>query len=70
VRSGLYKLSDVVENAHYLGIDNERLADAAERDPGIAEFCRFYIERRAQEMAAAGMMRVNVRSWRMISRRG
>jgi superfamily II DNA or RNA helicase len=54
VRSGLYKLTDVIENAHDLGIDTERLADAAERDPGIAEFRRFYIERRAQEMAAAG----------------
>ena len=54
VRSGLYKLTDVIENARYLGIDTERLADAAGRDPGIAEFCRFYIERRAQEMAAAG----------------
>ncbi len=54
VRSGLYKLTDVIENAHHLGIDTERLADAAGRDPGIAEFCRFYIERRAQEMAAAG----------------
>jgi superfamily II DNA or RNA helicase len=53
VRSGLYKLTDVIENAQYLGIDTERLADAAGRDPGITEFCRFYIERRAQEMAAA-----------------
>jgi hypothetical protein len=54
VRSGLYKLTDVIENARYLGIDTERLADAAARDPGISEFCRFYIERRAQEMGAAG----------------
>jgi hypothetical protein len=54
VRSGLYKLSDVIENAQHLGIDTDRLVDAAGRDPGIAEFCRFYIERRAQEMAAAG----------------
>ena len=54
VRSGLYKLTDVIENAHHLGIDTERLTDAASRDPGIAEFCRFYMERRAQEMAAAG----------------
>jgi superfamily II DNA or RNA helicase len=54
IRSGLYKLTDAIENAHYLGIDTERLADAARRDPGIAEFSRFYIERRAQEMAAAG----------------
>jgi hypothetical protein len=54
VRSGLYKLPDVIENAHHIGIDTERVADAARRDPGIAEFCRFYIERRAQEIAAAG----------------
>jgi superfamily II DNA or RNA helicase len=54
VRSGLYKLTDVIENAQYLGIDTARLADAAGRDPAIAEFCRFYVERRAQEMAAAG----------------
>ncbi|HLK81646.1 MAG TPA: SNF2-related protein [Xanthobacteraceae bacterium] len=54
VRSGLYKLTDVIENAQHLGIDTERLADAATRDPGIAEFCRFYIERRAHEVKAAG----------------
>src|SRR5262249_52013818 len=42
------------ENAHFLGIDTERLADAAQRDSGVAEFCRFYIERRAQEIEAAG----------------
>jgi hypothetical protein len=33
--------------------NTERLADAAERDPAIAEFCRFYLERRAQEVQAA-----------------
>ena len=54
VRSGLYKLPDIIENAQHLGIDTERLVDAAGRDPGIAEFCRFYIERRVQEVAAAG----------------
>jgi superfamily II DNA or RNA helicase len=54
VRSGLYKLPDIIENAQHLGIDTDRLIDAAGRDPGIAEFCRFYIERRVQEVAAAG----------------
>jgi superfamily II DNA or RNA helicase len=54
VRSGLYKLKDVIDSAQYLGIDTERVADAAQGDPGIAEFCRFYIERRAQEIEAAG----------------
>jgi superfamily II DNA or RNA helicase len=53
VRSGLYKLTDVIENAQHLGVDTERLADAASRDFGISEFCRFYIERRSQEMKAA-----------------
>ena len=57
VRSGLYKLTDVIENAKYLGIDTERLADVASRDPGIAEFRRFYIERRAQEISPRAMMR-------------
>jgi len=54
VRSGLYKLTDTIENAQHLGIDTKRLADAAGRDQGIGEFCRFYVERRVQEMAAAG----------------
>lgn len=54
VRSGLYKLRDVMDNAHELGIERERLADFAGRDPGISEFCRFYIERRAEEIVAAG----------------
>jgi superfamily II DNA or RNA helicase len=54
IRSGLYKLADVIEHAQHLGIDTDRLADAAGRDPGIAEFCRFYIERRVQEITAAG----------------
>ena len=54
IRSGLYELADLIENAQHLGIDTDRLADAAGRDPGIAEFCRFYIERRVQEMTAAG----------------
>ena len=54
VRSGLYKLTDTIENAQHLGIDTERLADAASRDQGIGEFCRFYLERRVEEIAAAG----------------
>jgi superfamily II DNA or RNA helicase len=32
VRSGLYKLTEVIENAHHLGIDTDRLSDAAGRD--------------------------------------
>jgi superfamily II DNA or RNA helicase len=54
VRSGIYKLTPVIENASYVGVDSDLLADAAQRDPAIAEFCRFYMERRAQEVQAAG----------------
>ncbi len=53
VRSDLYKLAEVLENAKHVGIDTERLADAAACDPGITEFYRFYVERRAQEVKAA-----------------
>ena len=40
--------------SHRLGIDIDRLADAAKLDEAISEFSRFYLERRAQEMQAAG----------------
>ena len=36
------------------GIDPEELVLTAKRDEAIAEFCRFYLERRAQEVQAAG----------------
>lgn len=37
-----------------LGLDAREVVTAAARDPAIAEFSRFYLERRAQEVAAAG----------------
>jgi superfamily II DNA or RNA helicase len=36
-----------------LSLPRERLIDAVEHDRAIAEFCRFYLERRAAEMSAA-----------------
>jgi hypothetical protein len=36
-----------------VGINTEQLVRVAELDPGIGEFCRFYLERRAQEVASA-----------------
>ena len=36
------------------GIDIAKLSEAGERDEAIAEFCRFYEERREEEMEAAG----------------
>ncbi len=52
-RSGLGPLSQTIENPNALGINIDRLADAAKLDGAISEFSRFYLERRAQEMQAA-----------------
>ena len=53
-RSGLGPLSHTIENPSVIGINVDRLADAAKLDEAISEFSRFYLERRAQEMHAAG----------------
>ena len=53
-RSGLDPLPHIIEDPSAIGIDADRLADAAKRDAAISEFCRFYLERRAQEIQAAG----------------
>jgi len=53
-RSGLGHLSHTIENPSVLGINIDRLAEAAKLDGAISEFSRFYLERRAQEMQAAG----------------
>jgi superfamily II DNA or RNA helicase len=37
-----------------VGGNLERIVSEVRRDPSIAEFCRFYLERRQQEIAAAG----------------
>lgn len=43
-----------VEDPGHLGVNGERLTRAAMEDEGIAEFCRFYLERRDHEVTAAG----------------
>ncbi len=53
-RSGLGPLSPTIENPSALGLNVVSLADAAKLDGAISEFSRFYLERRAQEMQAAG----------------
>lgn len=54
LRGALQPLPPNVEDAaRTLGLSPDQLTEAAARDPGIAEFCRFYLERRAQEVAAA-----------------
>lgn len=53
-RSGLGPLSHAIQNPSALGINIDRLIEAAKLDTAISEFSRFYLERRAQEMQAAG----------------
>ena len=52
--SGLGPLSHTIENPISIGVNIDRLAAAAKLDEAISEFSRFYLERRAQEMQAAG----------------
>ena len=50
---GLQPLPYVLENITSLGIDTNYLAEIARLDEAISEFCRFYLERREQEVKAA-----------------
>lgn len=45
---------ELLQDPASTGLNARLVVEAAERDPDIAEFTRFYLERRAQEMAAAG----------------
>ncbi|MCB9773486.1 MAG: DEAD/DEAH box helicase [Nitrospiraceae bacterium] len=54
IGKGLGPLPYTIENPVTLGININRLADAAQLDGAISEFSRFYLERRAQEMQFAG----------------
>lgn len=53
-RSALAPLAKTIENPVELGLDVERLTGAARQDEAISEFSRFYLERREQEIRAAG----------------
>jgi hypothetical protein len=46
-------LPSVIERPQAIGLDLSRLGAAGARDEAIAEFCRFYLERRREEIAAA-----------------
>lgn len=50
----LSPLPRTIDDAAMVGLDATQLTQAAEQDAGIAEFMRFYLERRAQECGAAG----------------
>jgi predicted RecB family nuclease len=54
VRKGLERLAHTIQDAAIVGIDLEELVATAKRDDAVSEFCRFYLERRTQEIEAAG----------------
>lgn len=51
---GLEPLTHTIQNPSIVGVDLEKLVDTAKQDEAVSEFCRFYLERRAQEIEAAG----------------
>ncbi len=51
---GLGVVERIIRDPAVLGIDPTNLREAGERDDAIAEFARFYEERRAHELEAAG----------------
>lgn len=53
-RFGLEPINDILENPTSIGINVNILNERAKLDQGIAEFSRFYMERRAQELQATG----------------
>ena len=53
-RSAIAALPKTIEQPLSVGIDAEKLTNAAQDDDAISEFCRFYLERREQELQSAG----------------
>ena len=53
-RMWLGPVANTIEDPGTLGINTDRLAEDARLDGAISEFSRFYLERRAQEIQAAG----------------
>ncbi len=52
-KDGLGPIAPIIEDPHAVGVRPEVLGTAVEEDPSIAEFVRFYKERRQQELAGA-----------------
>lgn len=53
-RALLEPLGPSIDKLESIGVDLEKISDAAALDEHISEFSRFYLERREQEIAAAG----------------
>lgn len=52
--TGASPISDPLKTPEAVGINGASVVENATQDPGVAEFCRFYLDRRTQELAAAG----------------
>jgi hypothetical protein len=53
-KAGLDLVEGILEDPSAGGINKKKLLEKALQDQGIAEFCRFYIERRNEEIKATG----------------
>ena len=52
--TGASPISDPLKTPEAVGINSASVVEKATQDPGVAEFCRFYLDRRGQELVAAG----------------
>lgn len=52
--AGASPLADPIKNPETVGVMPLTLVERAVRDSGVAEFCRFYLDRRQQEVERAG----------------
>lgn len=53
-KTGIEPIGDQIENPTSIGALSKKLSEKAGQDPNILDFCRFYTERREQEVASAG----------------
>lgn len=51
---GAKPLGNEIKDISEIGLTSARLVDTATKDPGVSEFCRFYMQRLEAEIAAAG----------------
>jgi hypothetical protein len=52
--TGASPISDPLKTPEAVGINSASLVEKAAQDPGVSEFCRFYLGRRTQELASTG----------------
>ena len=52
--TGASPISDPLKNPEAVGVNTAALIEKSMEDEGVTEFCRFYIDRRKQELESAG----------------